>query len=252
MAKRFKNKVVIITGAASGLGQATAEAFAKEGAKVCILDVQAQALNKVERELKTNGHDARAIQMDVRKREECFNAVGRTAQAFGTVDVLVNCAGTLRLGHVEEFSEENFRHIFDVNVSGTFFMCQAAIPIMKEQASGNIVNIASSSYVNGQPYGVAYSASKAAVAQMTKAMAAELIKTDIRINAIAPGQINTPMVANPNIPEGVDFDLLGRHAGLRATSEPTEIAEHILHLASDTSKSLHGSVLNIDSGETCY
>ena len=186
---------------------------------------------------------------DVTQRAQCFGAVQAATDAFGRLDVLANVAGIVRFCHSHEMSEEEWNLVHAVNVSGPFFLCQAAIPQLIA-SGGSIVNVTSSAGLMGQAYTAAYCSSKGALVQLTRSLAMEYMKKGIRINAVAPGGTSTPLVDNVRFPKGIDMSLIQRYVGMRGMSQPEEIAGAVAYVASDEASSMHGAILSIDNGMT--
>ena len=246
MVDRFEGKVAIVTGAASGMGRATAVRLSAEGASVFGVDVNEAGLAETA-ELCSGPFASRIT--DIRSREECHAAVAGCLDEFGGLDVVANVAGVLRLGHLPDVTEDDYRLVFDVNVGGTMWMCQAAIPHLIERR-GNIVNVASNAGLMGQAYGSVYTSSKAAVVNLTRSLAMEYVKAPIRINAVAPGGVDTPMTMASPLPDDVDWKLVAPYMGHRKMAAPESIAGVIAFVASDEADQLHGSILSADSGLT--
>jgi len=242
----FSGKAVLVTGAASGLGKAAAEAFHAAGAKVLLVDVQ-PAVAEVAAAL---GERATALQADLSQFENCGKAVDAAIAAFGRLDTLCNVAGVAWMDHVADWTPERWHRMIDINLGSVFFLSQAALPHLLD-AQGSIVNIASSAGTQGQAYMVPYSASKAGVIAMTKAMAMEFMHQPVRINAIAPAGMRTPMATGGVVvpPEGASIDLITRYHGFRNMSEPESVAETILFLASDSAAFIHGTCVSVDQGQ---
>jgi meso-butanediol dehydrogenase / (S,S)-butanediol dehydrogenase / diacetyl reductase len=246
---RFTGKTAIITGAASGMGRAIAQRLAAEGAAVFGVDIDAAGLDATAEAIRSKGGLVETRQTDVTSRANCHDAVQAAQAGFGRVDILGNVAGIARAEHVGEVTEEQWRRMFGVNVDAYFWMAQAAIPHLLE-TNGSIVNIASNAGLMGQAYTVAYCTTKGAVVNMTKALAMEFIKQPIRINAIAPGGVETPLTHNFRVPPDVDFALMGRYTPLRPMGQPDDIANLFLFLCSDEARNIHGSILSCDGGVT--
>ncbi len=246
-AKRFEVKVVLVTGAASGMGSATAIRFAAEGAQVFGLDVNAQGLAETEATVKEGGGEILTGVIDISGRDQCFQAVKTTVDSFGRLDVLANVAGIVRFAHSTEMSEADWNLVLAVNLSGPFFLSQAALPHLLE-TEGNIVNVASNAGLMGQAYTTAYVSSKHALIGMSKSLAMEFMKHKVRINVVAPGGTDTPMNEGVNFPEGVNFKLVKPYMGMRGFAEASEIAGAIAFIASDEARSIHGAVLSVDNG----
>jgi NAD(P)-dependent dehydrogenase (short-subunit alcohol dehydrogenase family) len=247
--KRFEGRVALITGAASGIGRAVCVRLASEGARVFAMDIDLDGLAGTETLVKDAGGSIQVGGFDVTERAQCFAAVQAAVDAFGKLDVLANVAGILRFSHSHEMSEEEWNLVHAVNLSGPFFMCQAAIPHLIE-SGGNIVNIASTASLIGQAYTAAYCSSKGALVQLTRSLAMEYIKQGIRINAVAPGGTTTALVAAVEIPDDMDGSLVQRYTGFRAMSDPDEIASAVAYVASEEARSMHGAILSIDGGMT--
>ena len=246
----LKNKVVVITGARRGMGKADALLFAQKGAKVVVSDISQEDCQAVVDEIEKKGGEAMAVKCDVSQKQEVDNLFSKTIEKFGRVDVLVNNAGIAEFKPFLEMTEEEWDRTLDINLKGYFLCAQAAAKEMAKQKSGVIVNIAS--VAMGQ-VGVGflnivhYCASKGGIAAMTEAMALELAPYNIRVNAIAPGMIETPMLdpikQDPKAMEGI----LAR-VPLNRMGKPEEIADLVVFLASDKSSYITGSIIVIDGG----
>lgn len=247
--QEFDNKVVIVTGAASGLGRATARAFAAAGATLVLADRDAEGLETVRAELDGAGSRAIAVETDIANADACLALAPAAIAAFGRIDVVCNVAGAFRFDHASQITPDVWDRIHGVNVRGPFFIIQGAMPHLLESA-GTVVNVASASAFLGHAYLAHYASSKAALVNLTKSLAMEYMQTPVRINAIAPGGINTAMTATPSIPEGIDFQLLGRYTPMRGSSEPEDLTDLILMLAGPRGRSIHGACLNADRGIT--
>ncbi len=250
MAEReFDDKIVIVTGAASGLGRATARAFAAAGAGVVLADRDAAGLEAIRAELDGQGSKAIAVETDIADAAACLALAPAAIAAFGKIDVVCNVAGAFRFDKASQITPDVWDRIHAVNVRGPFFIIQGAMPHLLE-SSGTVVNVASASAFLGHAYLAHYASSKAALVNLTKSLAMEYMQTPVRINAIAPGGINTAMTATPSMPEGIDFQLLGRYVPLRGSSEPEDLTDLILMLAGPRGRSIHGACLNADRGIT--
>ncbi len=246
---RFEGRSVLITGAASGLGRATAERFGAEGASVFGVDVNEAGLAETGDLVKNAGGRFGSTTADISDRLSAHGAVAAALEHLGGLDVVANVAGVLRGGHTADVTEEDVALVFGVNVSGTLWICQAAIPHLLD-SGGNIVNVASNTALKGQAYSVVYAASKAAVANLTRSLAMEYAKTTMRVNAVAPGGIETPMTSASPFPDDVDWKLLRPALGHRGMSKPEHIAAVICFLASDDAAAIHGSIVSADLGLT--
>ncbi len=186
---------------------------------------------------------------DISSRAECFEAVADCVSAFGRIDVVGNVAGIARAEHVVEVPEAQYRQMMGVNVDGPFFVAQATIPHLL-LSGGNLVNIASNAGLMGQAYTVVYCMTKGAVVQMTRALAMEFVKTNIRVNAIAPAGIMTALTTGFQIPADVDFELMAPYSGFRGMGEADDIAALFAFVASDEAANIHGAILSSDRGVT--
>jgi NAD(P)-dependent dehydrogenase (short-subunit alcohol dehydrogenase family) len=241
----FQGKVVIVTGAASGMGEASAREFARAGARVVIVDRNEGQARRVAGEL-----EAEARVGDVSDSAFCDKVVAETLTQYGRLDVLVNAAGIIVRAHGEDTTDEEWHRILGVNVSGTFFMCRAAIKAMKPQGRGAIVNFGSIWGDLGAAGVAAYCASKGAVHNLTRALALEHARDGLRINAVCPGEVNTPMLLSER-KEPVTPELLQRLAEtvpMGRLAEPVEIARVVLFLASSQASYMTGSLVLVDAG----
>ncbi len=246
---RFEGKVALVTGAASGIGRATAVRLASEGARIAGADLDADGLAQTAALVKDAGSELRATVCDVTDRAQCFAAVADAARGFGRLDVLCNVAGIFVASHAHEMAGEDWDRVIAVNLNGPFYLCQAAIPHLLE-TKGNIVNVLSNAAFMGQAYCAAYCASKAGLMNLTKSLAMEYMKQGIRINAVAPSGTVTNLAANVRFPEDGDMDLMKPYLGMRGVSQPEEVAELIAYMASDAARSVHGNVWSADNGVT--
>lgn len=241
----FAGKKVLVTGAASGIGRATAIRFAAEGARVTIGDKNAPGLEETASMMA--GRPA-IHPFDAADNASCRDLVA--AAAKDGLDVLCNISGVLKWGRTEDFSLADFDLVMRVNTASVFTLCQAALPHLIA-SRGNIVNTASAAALQGIAYTVAYAASKHAVAGITKSLAVEFADRGVRVNAICPGQVNTPMTMQTEWPEGIDMALLMRNAPklIDGSCEPEDIAELFAFLASDKARKITGALFTIDGGQ---
>lgn len=248
--RRFEGKVALITGAGSGIGRAVTARLAAEGASVLAVDISEAGLaGTVELVDADGGGTVEAHVADVSSREACFAAVAAAVERFGRLDVLGNVAGVARGDRIGDVTEDHYRQMVGVNMDGPFFLCQAAVPHLVE-TDGNVVNIASNAGLMGQAYTVPYCMTKGAVVQLTRALAMELIKTKVRVNAIAPGGIETPLSTGYHMPDDPDWELVGRYMSPRGMGSPDDIAVLFALVASDEARNIHGAILSSDLGLT--
>jgi meso-butanediol dehydrogenase/(S,S)-butanediol dehydrogenase/diacetyl reductase len=245
----FKGKTVLITGGASGMGAACAREFASAGANVVIVDLNGPLAKKVAAEIGA----PEPVIGDVGDSAFCSRAVQTALGRRGRLDILVNCAGVIHRADAQGTSDENWRRVMSVNVDGVFFMSRAAVAPMKKQGSGVIVNFGSIWGGVGAAGVVAYCTSKGAVHNLTRAMALDHVKDGIRINAVCPGEVNTPMLASgratPPTPE--DLKKLGETVvPMGRLADPAEIARVVVFLASDGASYMTGSMVTVDAGYT--
>jgi NAD(P)-dependent dehydrogenase (short-subunit alcohol dehydrogenase family) len=248
-AASMKGEAALVTGAASGLGRATALKLATAGANLCIVDLNADGLAETEGLLAPSGVEVLVHAADLSDPARCGAAVEAVVARFGRLDALCNVAGIIHLANSHEMPAEQWHRTVAVNLSAPFFLSQAAIPHLLE-ANGAIVNVASSAAFIGEAYAAAYCATKAGLVNLTRAMAMEYIRKPIRINAVAPGGMVTNIAVNFRPPAGCDFELLKRYSGMRGTVEVEDVADLVACLASDAGRGYHGACISIDAGIT--
>ncbi|MGI9284546.1 MAG: SDR family NAD(P)-dependent oxidoreductase [Pseudomonadales bacterium] len=241
---RFTGKTVFVTGASSGLGAATARLFADEGASVFGIGRNEAALD----ELCQYAGNIAVHAAELGDSEQCRQAIAACVDQFGRLDVLVNTAGKHNLRHSTEVSDSDWQQDLAVNISGPFYLCRAAIPHLLE-AKGNIVNVASIAGLTGQPYSAGYCSAKHALIGLTRSLALEYIHSDLRVNVICPGGMDTPQVHNFSFPENADIELVMRSGGLRGMMPAEEVASVIAFLASPDASAIHGAVYPVDRGK---
>ena len=229
--KRFEGKVALVTGAASGIGKATAARLADEGAKVAGIDINGDV----------------EFRCDVSDEAQVIATVAAVVAKFDRLDVVANVAGILRADHTHELSLEHWRRVLDINLTGTFLVCRAAIPHLLK-TRGNIVNMASTAAIAGHPWMAAYSASKGGLLSLTRALAAEYVKQKIRVNAVLPGGIDTPMHGDFAVPEGGDPTILVHLTPLVRYVGPEYAASVVAFLASDDGRYINGAAIRVDGG----
>lgn len=245
---RVAGKVAVVTGAASGLGLASARRLAEEGATVVMADInEAQGS-----ELAAGIENAEFHVLDVTREQDWIDFLGRVTGAHGRIDVLMNCAGIVRLASIEETSEADWRAVHAVGTDGTFYGCKHVLPVMKAQGSGSIINMCSTASIQGAPGVFAYAASKAAIRAMTKSIACLSTENGygVRCNSIHPYNMATPMLAdvqeqvrqgNPEAAAGMEKVWVG---------EPEDVANMVLFLASEESRAVNGAAMVIDNTAT--
>jgi len=238
----LKGKVVVITGGAGGIGFATAQAFAKEGAKVAVCDIDAAKLQEAAAQFQQAGISLYTEVVDVSVPQQLNDLADHVVSALGSLDIWINNAGILCPTGFFDISEALWDKVFDINVKHVFFGCQAAARHMKK-TGGVILNTCSSAYFMPGSMGIHYSASKSAVASITKTVAGVLAPYGIRVNAVAPGTVMTPMMAN-DPPRA-----LGN--ALQRPAEPEEIADAFLYLASDHASYVTATVMDVTGGKYC-
>lgn len=241
-------KAALLTGAASGLGQASALRFAQAGANLYLLDVNAQGLAETKAMVEALGVSVETTVVDLADAGQCPDAVEATVARYGRLDALCNIAGLCKFSHTDKMDLDLLDRILAVNLRAPFLLSQAAIPHLIE-AEGAIVNIASCAAFIGESYLAAYCATKAGIVAMTKSMAMEYVKQPIRINAIAPGGMRTGMASGgANIQPDMDMDMIKRFSGFRGVVEIEDVADMVLRLASPAGRSYHGTCVSIDRG----
>jgi NAD(P)-dependent dehydrogenase (short-subunit alcohol dehydrogenase family) len=244
-----KGKAALVTGGASGMGAASARELAAAGAHVFIVDQNGPLAMKVAAEIGAQD----PIVGDVSDSDFCMRAVAKVLARRGRLDILVNCAGIIYRADAEGTSDEHWRRVMAVNVDGVFYMSRAAVGPMKRQGSGVIVNFGSIWGNVGAAGVLAYCTSKGAVHNLTRAMALDHVKDGIRINAVCPGEVNTPMLASgrPTPPTPEELKKLGETVvPMGRLADPVEIARVVLFLASDDSSYMTGSMVTVDAGYT--
>jgi NAD(P)-dependent dehydrogenase (short-subunit alcohol dehydrogenase family) len=248
-APRLTDKVAIVTGAASGIGRAVALRFGAEGAKVGCFDIAEDGAAKTAAAIGEAGGVAVAFGCDVSNETAVIDAVSAAANGLGSPDVLCNVAGIGTFAHTEELELAEWNRILAVNLTGTFLMCKAVLPHLLERG-GAIINTASTAGLAAQPYSAAYCASKGGVVLFTRSLAWEYVKRGVRVNAVAPGGIETPIMAGFVIPDDADPVLMAKITPPVGFGQPEDVAALFAYLASDEAKYVNGSIMTIDGGLT--
>ena len=244
----LSGKNAVVTGGGSGMGAATARALITEGCNVVVVDIDEKAAAIIENE--TGAH---AFVGDVSDSSFCNTVMDQIVENRGSIDILVNCAGVILRADAQRTTDDEWRRIFAINVDGVFFMSRAAIKFMKKKSFGCIVNFGSIWGDIASPGVLAYCASKGAVHQITKAMALDHVGDGIRINAVAPGEVNTPMLSSGrlNPPTLAELEELAhRTIPMKRLAEPEEIANVVVFLVSDAASYITGAIVPVDAGYT--
>lgn len=252
---RLSGKVALITGGGTGIGRACALAFAREGGRVAVAGRRHDLLSALAAEIYNRGGEALAISCDVTSSDQVERAMDGTVARFGRLDIVVNSAGALQPGAAEETSEMHFDRLIAVNLKGTFLVSRAALSRLRKSGGGSIINIGSVLSLVGMPKRVAYAAAKGGVLQLTRAMALDHARENIRVNCICPAIIDTPLID----------ELAARHPDPQAfrrsrteqipmgrMGKPEDVANLAVFLASDESSWLTGAALPLDGGLTAY
>ncbi|MBQ6036218.1 MAG: SDR family oxidoreductase [Lachnospiraceae bacterium] len=247
----FQDKTVIVTGSGAGIGRSAAVLFGQEGANVVVNATRKETGEETLKLVKETGAKAIFVQADVSKEEDCEKIIEETLKAFGRIDVLVNNAGVVLGGTIDDTTLEDYERTMDVNVKGTLMMMQKAVKVMKAQGGGSIVNTASIAGTRGLRNRLAYCASKAAVIGLTKAAAADLVRDNIRVNAVSPGTTLTPSLEDrinqaPD-PEKMKQEFFDRQP-IGRLGYPEEIARAILFAADERAGFMDGVNIQIDGG----
>ncbi|HAT4899394.1 3-hydroxybutyrate dehydrogenase [Clostridioides difficile] len=257
--KMVKDKVVFVTGAASGIGKQIAESFLKNGAKVMFSDINQEALNNTITELQKKGYDCMSVKCDVTKEEEINHAIDKTVEKYGRLDILINNAGLQHVSMIEDFPTDKFEFMIKIMLTAPFIATKKAFPIMKKQGFGRIINMASINGVIGFAGKAAYNSAKHGLIGLTKVAALEAADSGITVNALCPGYVDTPLVRGQfndlsktrNIPlENVLEEVLYPLVPQKRLLDVQEIADYAMFLASDNAKGVTGQACLLDGGYT--
>ena len=246
---RFADRVAVVTGAGSGIGRAVAARLAKEGARVAALDLAADNLASAVASITEDGGTATAYNCDVTSETSVNKTVTALADELGAPTVVCNVAGIGGFYNTADMPTDQWERILAVNLTGPFLICRATLPFLLEHG-GSIVNVASNTALMGQAYSAAYCASKAGLLMFSKALAAEYLSRGVRVNVVAPGGVDTPLIGTFDLPEGADFKELRKIMTPMGFSTPSEIAASVAFIASDESSYTTGAVLSVDGGLT--
>jgi NAD(P)-dependent dehydrogenase (short-subunit alcohol dehydrogenase family) len=241
--------VALVTGGGSGIGKATAELFAREGARVAVADCAPDGIAEVVREIQAGGGEGFSIQTDVSDSGQVARMVEAALRAYGRIDILFNGAGVLYYGTVLETDEQAWNRVLSINLTGTYLCCRAVLPHMIRQGGGSIINVASTVGAHDAcANAVAYVTSKGGVTLFTRAMAIDHAKQGVRVNALVPGATDTPMIRKALSAEALDA--LAASQPIGRLGRPDELAKAVLFLASDDASFVTGTAMYVDGGQT--
>lgn len=247
--KRFQEKVAVVTGGGGGIGSATCERLASEGALVIVVDLDEKTAHAVASKIVHMGGNAQAIAVDLSTSSACRELIAAVISAHGRIDLLVNNAGLMRRGDILSISEQDWSDCFKLNVDSMFHLCKAAIPHMIQAGGGSIVNTASQWGLYPAPNHIAYNVTKAAVASFTTNLARDCAPHNIRVNGVCPGEIHTPMLEAGIRRSGKTIDDLNKMVPFGRIGKPEEVAALIAFLASDEAPYICGSLVEITGAQ---
>ena len=250
---RFEAKTAVITGGAGGIGRVLIELFAREGARVLFCDLDEQACLDLTAELKDKGLETRFLAGDLRQKSFCEALIAEALSVYGGVDILLNNAGIIPRGNILETTDDMWFAALDVNLTAVFYLCRAAIPHMQRAGGGAIVNTSSTWGIYPGPGHVAYCTSKGALAALTRNLGRDHAPDGIRVNAVCPHEVNTPMLRSGFERRGIDphkgIEELGRTVPLGHVAEPQEIADVIAFLASQDARYVCGETIEVSGAK---
>jgi meso-butanediol dehydrogenase/(S,S)-butanediol dehydrogenase/diacetyl reductase len=253
---RFQDKRVVITGGTGGIGQSVVELFAAEGARVLFSDHSAEDCEDFRKALGERGLQTSYLAGDLREKHYCEALIAEAVAQFGGLDILINNAGIIPRGTILETTDDMWFSALDVNLTAIFFLCRAAIPHMQQAGGGAIVNTSSTWGLYPGPGHVAYCTSKGAVAALTKNLGRDHAGDGIRVNAVCPNEVNTPMLRTGFLRRGIDPDNaiaeLGKTVPLGHVAEPAEIADVIAFLASADARYVCGATIEVSGAKAVY
>ncbi len=256
MTMRFEGKRVIITGGTGGIGQALVELFAGEGGQVLFSDRSEEDCSDLGNALRRKGLETIFLAGDLRQKAYCESLISHAVENLGGIDILINNAGIIPRGNILETNDDMWFSSLDVNLTAVFFLCRAAIPHMQQAGGGAIVNTSSTWGIYPGPDHVAYCTSKAAVAALTKNLGRDHAADGIRVNAVCPNEVNTPMLRSGFIRRGIDpvnaVEELGKTVPLGHIAEPAEIADVIAFLASNEARYVCGATVEVTGAKPVY
>lgn len=253
---RFNDKRVLVTGGVGGIGQAVVELFASEGAKLLFSDISNEDCEELYSKLKRKGLDTRYLAGDLRKKIYCEALVNEAVDKLGGLDILINNAGIIPRGNILETTDDMWASALDVNLTAPFYLSRAAIPFMRQAGGGAIVNTASTWGIYPGPAHVAYCTSKAALAAFTKCLGRDHAPDGIRVNAVCPNEVNTPMLRSGFARRGIDaesgLEQLAKTIPIGHVAEPDEIADVIAFLASHEARYICGETVEVSGAKAVY
>jgi len=245
--QRFENKVVLVTGAGSGIGKGSALRIASEAGTVFCVDLNQAAIDATVSEITAAGGRAAAHSCDIANEQQVIGCVAACVEQFGSLYAVINMAGILRFDDARELELTHWQKVIDINLTGTMLMCREALPHLVK-SGGSIVNAASTAALSGLPCGAAYSASKGGVLAMTRSIAVDFAKQGVRANCVCPGDINSGMTEGIEWPTTMDFELMPRIMSITGPKGPEAISGVIAMLASEDATHITGEDIRVDGG----